>query len=321
MLRRIFYILILLLILGCSGTKHNPIKPIKTWPLEIQEITYLSSADNTYQPALFFTPKTENPKPLLVALHSWSSDYLQKSNYQYADWCIKNDWVFIHPNFRGPNNNPNATGSELVIQDILSAVEYAKQTANIDENKIYLVGASGGGYTALLMAGKHPEIWAGVSAWCPIYDLKNWYHECLNTYPQYSNDIINSCGGVPEPGTSAELEYIARSPSSYLHNANNIKIDISTGINDGHNGSVPVSHALLAYNSLITEKIPIETINYITNNAAIPDELKQNYTDPDYPRQILFRRQSQNARITLFDGGHEILFESALKWLAEQQKD
>jgi predicted peptidase len=312
-----FFIFCSLLIVGCN--KNLNVTKSTSWPSQVQKITYLSTADNTYQPALFYNPKTITTKPLLVALHSWSNDYIHKLQIPAAEWCIKNDWVFIHPNFRGPNNNPNATGSDLVIQDILSAVEYSKQSANIDVNRIYLIGASGGGYTALLMSGKHPDLWAGVSAWCPIYDLKNWYYECLDRNLGYSSDILNSCGGVP--GTSAEFEYIARSPSSFLHNANNVKIDISTGMSDGHNGSVPVSHALLAYNSLVDDKIPIETINYITNNAAIPDELKQNYNDPDYTRQILFRRQSQNARVTLFEGGHEILFEPALKWLAKQRKD
>jgi predicted peptidase len=315
----IFCLSICLLLNGCNESRETT--STSSYPSQVKKITYLSSADNTYQPALFYTPKTTTARPLLVALHSWSNDYLHKLQIPAAEWCIENDWVFVHPNFRGPNNNPNATGSGLVIQDILSAVEYAKQKANIDQKRIYLIGASGGGYTALLIAGKHPEIWAGVSAWCPIFDLKNWYYECLNTYPQYSDNIVNSCGGTPETGSPAEHEYITRSPSSYLHNATQLKIDISTGINDGHNGSVPVSHALLAYNSLVVDKIPIETINYITNNATIPDELKQTYSDPDYPRQILFRRQSQNARITLFDGGHEILFEPALKWLSQQTKD
>ena len=81
------------------------------------------------------------------------------------------------PNFRGRNRRPEATGSELAVEDIVSAVDYGKRTTRIDENRIYLVGTSGGGYSCLLMAGRHPRLWAGVSAWVPIYDLEAWYYE------------------------------------------------------------------------------------------------------------------------------------------------
>ena len=57
------------------------------------------------------------------------------------------------------------------MEDILSAVEYAKANASIDSSAVFLVWTSGGGYTALVMAGKHPEVWASVSAWVPISDL------------------------------------------------------------------------------------------------------------------------------------------------------
>ncbi len=35
----------------------------------IQEIRYLSQADKTKQPAMFFAPKSKSPVPLLVLLH------------------------------------------------------------------------------------------------------------------------------------------------------------------------------------------------------------------------------------------------------------
>ena len=83
---------------------------------------------------------------MLVALHSWSADYRQKESVIYGEWATANDWVLIHPNFRGPNTKPQATGSELVIGDVLSAIDYAKANARVDESRIYAVGWSGGGY-------------------------------------------------------------------------------------------------------------------------------------------------------------------------------
>ena len=102
----------------------------------VQSITYVSPADNTRQPMMFYKPQTDEARPLLVGLHSWSEDYRQAESVIYSEWCIANDWVFIHPNFRGANTKPQATGSELVIGDVLSAIDYAKRHARVDEGRI-----------------------------------------------------------------------------------------------------------------------------------------------------------------------------------------
>src|SRR5690242_5295759 len=128
--------LIFLLFSFCLLSLHGACQSVDEWPLEVKEISYLSTADNTAQPALFYAPVTNKPQPLLVALHTWSSNYKQPDSIPYARWCLTHKWVFIHPNFRGTNNKPEATGSELVIQDIVSAVEYAKQNARVDTSRI-----------------------------------------------------------------------------------------------------------------------------------------------------------------------------------------
>ena len=56
-------------------------------------------------------------------------------------------------------------------------VDFAKKKTRIDKKRILLVGTSGGGYMSLLMAGRAPNLWAGVSAWVPISDLAAWHSE------------------------------------------------------------------------------------------------------------------------------------------------
>jgi len=294
------------------------------WPEQIKEIRYYCSADKSLQPAQFYKPDSNtSPLPLLVALHTWSGNYKQKMSIPYAKWCIDKNWVFIHPNFRGPNRKPLATGSELVVADIISAVNYARQNANVDPNRIYLIGVSGGGYTALLMAGKAPEIWAGVSAWASITDLKAWYIHCNKHGIDHAQDILKSCGGPPGSSDKVDKEYIKRSPITYLENADKVNLDINTGINDGHTGDVPVSHSLIAFNLVCKEKdrISKKDIKYFTEKAEVPLHLKTKIEDPHYgEKQPLFRRKSGTARITIFDGGHEIIYEAALSWLSKQKR-
>jgi len=309
---------------SCSNLYRHRAVSAEEWPQEINRIKYISSADSTAQPALFYAPKTKKPAPLLVALHTWSGNYLQRMSIPYAQWCIDKGWVFIHPNFRGPNRKPQATGSELVVADIISAVDYAKTHANVDSTRIYLIGASGGGYTALLMAGRAPDIWAGVSAWASITSLKDWYFECRSFKCSHADDIVKSCGGPPGTSPAIDLQYSKRSPITYLEKAVHPPLDINTGINDGHHsGGVSVSHSLRAFNLVALEKDRISEgdIKYFVEKAQVPPHLKKQLNDPTYgEKPPLFRRTSGRARVTIFNGGHEIVYGAALSWLAKQKK-
>ena len=279
----------------------------------LQDITYVSAADNTKQRAMFFAPKSDQAVPLIVALHTWSGDYTQQYHKAIGEWCIKNGWAYIHPNFRGPNWRPEATGSPLVIKDIVSAVEYVKQTTKIDASAIYLVGVSGGGYTSLLMAGQHPEIWAGVSVWAPISDLKAWYEQ-----DQYRDDMLKSCGGAPGDSDEIDEQYRLRSPLTYLANAKGVTLHINAGIFDGHKGSVPVSHSLLAFNIVADAKDQIspDDIRYFVERIEPPTHLQADINDPSYgEKQPLFRRTSGKATVTIFNGGHELLDAAAIAWI------
>jgi dienelactone hydrolase len=294
------------------------------WPEEIQEIKYRSASDDTDQPALHFAPSTKEARPLLVGLHSWSSDYRQ-ANTSYGQWAVNHDWHFIHPNFRGRNRTPSSMGSELAVQDILSAVSWARQQGNVDPNRIYVIGASGGGYASLLMAGRAPELWAGVSAWVPISDLVKWHAETAARKLRYAGEIEAALGGhKPVPGTPAHADALKRSAITYMARARGVNLDINAGITDGHNGSVPISHSLEAFNALAAPRDQLSSalIGEFVKTAKVPAALrKETVIDASYGRKtVLFRRKSGAARVTIFQGGHEIIPEAGLQWLAEQNR-
>lgn len=302
---------------------------VKGYPQGVLDIRYPSAADDSQQPALFWKPDDGDDKtkrPLLVALHTWSSDYLQAGGEaKYAEWCQLAGWVFIHPNFRGPNSTPEALGSELAVADILSAVDYAKNNANIDESRIYCIGVSGGGHASLLMAGRAPELWAGVSAWCGISDIAAWHDQCSTSERKgYAKHIEKALGGAPDtPERRADAQQ--RSPLTWLPRAASVNLDINHGVHDGRTGSVPFSHSLHAWNAVIEKTHPEaalsdQAIDAFYDSQESPDAAPA--ADPLYPdvQQPVFRRSAGNTRITIFEGGHEILHDAALNWLAAQRK-
>lgn len=102
-----------------------------------------------------------------------------------------------------------------------------------------------------------------------------------------------------------------------------MRLDINAGIRDGHEGSVPVSHSLEAFNALVDSKDRISEadITYIVKNATLPSHLQMTINDPAYgSKHVIFRKQSGKTRITLFDGGHEIIYEAAIDWLRPQSR-
>ncbi len=318
----------MLSMLCAAGTLAEPqFKPApEGWPEEVKSIKYPAGVDGTRQPMLLYTAKAKEKRPLLVGLHTWSSNYTQAGGETaYARWCMENDWHFIHPDFRGPNWTPDACGSEKVVQDLVDAVEYMKNNYNVDANRIYLIGASGGGYASILMAARTPDIWAGVSAWVPISDIRAWWEQKSAQKSRYAIDIEKSVGGRPDQSAKAAQECVRRSPLTYLSRATGVNLDINAGITDGHKGgSVPFTHSLYAFNQVVPEKDRIDpkVIEEFYENQELPASLPKADVDPLYgKKKVIFRKISNNTRVTIFQSGHDIVHQAALNWLARQRKD
>lgn len=291
----------------------------------VREITYLSELDQTMQPAFFAPASGDAPRPLAVALHTWSYSFDNSPKDAFFNECAKRNWHCIYPHFRGPNWLKDACGSDLVVSDLKSAVTYVKNNYPVDDSRVFLVGGSGGGHASLLMAGRHPELWSAVSSWCPISDIAAWHAQCLqftNSNRNYAEHIEKACGGNPQEDPAVYADAMHRSPVTYLpHAAGKVIVDIGTGIHDGHTGSVPVSHTLNAFNCLAAagDRISEADIEYMVKNEAIPEHLKFTGSDPAYgDRKVLCRRVSGMVRVTIFEGGHELICGAAFGFLDQQ---
>ena len=108
---------------------------------------------------------------------------------------------------------------------------------SLDKSKKYLLGLSGGGHMALMMAAKHPKRFCAIGAFVPITDLNAWAEE----NPNYRPHVLACCSDNRE-------EMAARSPISYIPEIASANLKIFHGKYDG---VVPVSHSLRLYSKIM----------------------------------------------------------------------
>lgn len=308
-------------------TVGNPCCPAAEMPRTVLGET-VSSLDGERQPLLHWAPPNaaDQPTPLLVFLHSWSSDY-QQDNSKWLNACAARNWIWLHPNFRGINQSPKACGSRYARQDVLDAITFAKQQWNVDPQRIYVAGVSGGGHMALLMAGHHPDLFSAVSAWVGPTDLAEWHRfHTKNGKPQkYAMMIEKSLGGAPGTSIAIDADYRDRSPVFHLSRVGDLPVSIWAGVDDGHTGSVPIRHSLTAFNaiaethgnSVISEKEIVELSKQRRLRSPLASDSLQ---DASLGQKIYLRRRSRESIITIFDGGHESHPEAALEWLSARRR-
>lgn len=113
----------------------------------------------------------------------------------------------VVPDVRGVNERPESTASDLAVADVLDAREFALAGGG-DPDRVFVVGFSGGGMMSLAMAGRHPEAFAGVVAWVPIHDLRDWYAYNADQSPQpdYVAQVDALGSATVAPGLAADPE-------------------------------------------------------------------------------------------------------------------
>jgi dipeptidyl aminopeptidase/acylaminoacyl peptidase len=262
--------------------------------------------------------------PLVVSLHTWSFDCEQRNEALEAA-VEKKGWVYLFPNFRGVNDRPPACGSPQAQQDILDAVQWTCTKYPIDRKRIYLTGVSGGGHMTMLMAGRHPKIWAAASAWVGISDLMTWHD--LHRDDKYGRMVESCCSGAPYASLDVTTQYRDRSPIKWLAGAVSVPLDIAAGVHDGYTGSVPVRQSLNAFNVIAkaagAETISEQEIVQISRPDGHLDNPKpqDQVEDAALGRKIYLRRTAAKSRVTIFEGGHEEIAPATVEWLGRHSKE
>jgi poly(3-hydroxybutyrate) depolymerase len=286
----------------------------------IADIRIASSADGSEQPALWLPPDEEG-RPLLLVLHTWSTAYQQHLSIPYARWAAAQGWGFIHPDFRGVNDNPEATGSDLAVSDVVDAIDHAVDEGGVDADRVYAVGFSGGGMMALLVAGRHPDRIAAAATWAPnthLVELHAFFRDALPEEP-YAEQVEDSCGGDPQQDPAAREECLHRSPVTHLDGARDagVPVYLAHGIDDALN---PPSQSLLAFDVLADDGDALgEEVAAALDGGEVPPALEDRrdaeHHLPDGAPDVLAVATSGAATLVLFDGDHDMVYEATLRWL------
>lgn len=314
-------------VLGSATSKHFPtistaLKKLAPWdnpaaveyPKGFRRIAFVSSNDGTKQPAFFRASSGEKKRPLLVSLHTWSGTYEQAD--PLALKAQENNWNYIHPDFRGPNWTKDACLSEKVVADIDDAISFAAREGDVDENNIFVVGVSGGGYTALGVSQRTRHRIKAVLVWVPISDLNSWYKQSRQREDTYADSIIKctSSGTVLD-----EAEAAKRSPINWISSRpSEAVVEIYAGINDGYSGAVPITHALLFFNKIASMQgkkgdsiSDSQMMQLLSKEIDVPKGAIQG------DGRIIFSKSSGKTAINIFEGGHEMLTDYCAKRINE----
>ncbi|PID59480.1 MAG: peptidase [Gammaproteobacteria bacterium] len=253
----------------------------------------------------------DTPAPLVVSLHSWSADWRQHDPLLTA--LADRGWNYIHPDFRGASNRPEACLSDQVISDLDAAIAWMLAHGRVDRNRIFLIGTSGGGYTALGYRAKSRFPIRHTFAWVPITDLESWYYQSRAREAHYADDILGCIGGQDDRDEQVDHAAMrARSPLFWPDNGNGA-VTLYAGIDDGYTGSVPISHSIDYFNRLAEPEQRLttdETTALLTRTLREPEGSLAG-------RKVYLDRSSGDIRLVVFDGGHEMLGDAALEALLD----
>ena len=281
-----------------------------------------SSIDSTIQIFYYSKSTDTKPKPLIVQLHSWSfpADSLKTIGLD-VEANTKN-YNYIFPNFRGVNNHPKACCSEFVISDIDGSIDWALKNMNVDKQRIFVIGTSGGGYATLAMYMKTRHNIRSFSAWVPISDIVAWYGQSIERKNKYASEIIK-CIGTSEVFDTLKAK--ERSPLFWktpVKKRKNSTIQIFAGIHDGYSGPVPISQSVNFFNKLLfdfketdtSKYVKKEDLKFMLETQTFPSE---NSSSKISDRVIYYQKATNNIMLTIFEGGHEMLSKQAVEYIEQ----
>lgn len=272
-----------------------------SWSEDFSVVQIRSSSDGSIHNAYAYKSPLLGKKPLIVSLHPWTGNFERYD--PLSSHVLEVGYNYIHPDFRGPNNSPSGCASVLALSDIDDAISYCLENWSVDVERIYVVGASGGGHAACAtyLRSVHPI--RACFAWVPITDVEAWYYQSQQRGLSYASDIEKVCGGRFDPEIARSRSPIYMNIGGEFHG----NLHLFAGVEDGYSGSVPISHSILMFNRLCEASgeanLKLEMSDVVSLLTRAVECTGQEIGE----RAVFFKRSNRLGTLTVFDGGHEML--------------
>jgi len=241
---------------------------------EMEEIRYLSSRDGSSEPMLIYHPGGQTPVPLVVGLHTWSYD--RKNQVEgMLPLCRERGWGLVLPEFRGPSLDSNLRALQAGGSPV-AVQDVLDAVAAVSER--YPVKKD-----ALFLlggsGGGYMSLLVAASSPALWSGVSSWVpitdlSAWYEQNPDYSRHIAACCGGAPGFSEDVDREYRERSPITMVEALSKVNLSLHHGRYD------PV-------------------VSY-SHSWKLAQELERLGA-----RQFFF---------DIFDGGHDIRYDTAFRW-------
>jgi predicted esterase len=126
---------------------------------------YRSAIDDTVQPYRFYIPANYDAKkkwPMVVALHGMGGDensfFAGYDNGAIRRVAEERGYIVVCPKGRGPYSMYLAAAEH----DVIDVIKGMKRDFSIDDDRVYLMGHSMGGYGSWSIAVNNPDVFAAI---------------------------------------------------------------------------------------------------------------------------------------------------------------
>lgn len=143
--------------------------------------------DQLHMTGELYSPKGIEQYSLVILCHGFGGN--MDLNRDYAMTLVNNGYGAFIFDFIGGGIDIKSEGSMLNMsvlteaEDLMKVIETMKQRSDIDQDSIYLMGASQGGFVASYVAGRLPDLIKGLILLYPAFVLQ---HDARRRTPDYN---------------------------------------------------------------------------------------------------------------------------------------
>ncbi len=201
---------------GRRSIARGPVGGFEATPLVEPRPVLWKSGGASLHGLLWRAADAPGAGPMVVHVHGGPTGQALADWNPRVQWLVQQGYSVLQPNHRGSSgygpayrNALDGRWGERDVADVASGIKHAIKEGWAAPGRVALMGGSAGGFTALNVAAKHPDLVAAVIAVAPVTDLLDL---AATTHRFESGDLQRLVGPLP----GARERYVDRSPVTHV---------------------------------------------------------------------------------------------------------